>query len=161
MARREQSREDLLAEATALVECIELALPHWTEHVVIGFRRDGAASVYFGEDPAYHFNTHAELRRAYLAGRLIKAEQGYLVAMHRQRTAAAVELISQRCEPAEVARIGAECLQRLQDLSRQLSAQQFTVVGQVPPQVDVLGQVQSWLSTVTARFVIAQSPRVT
>ncbi len=70
MARDESSREDLLREATALVERIEL-VPHATDpliaasdlfdkHIVAGFRRDGALSVFFGEDPVYHFNAEGE-----------------------------------------------------------------------------------------------------
>ena len=70
MARDESDREDLLREATALVERIELAPADAAddEHIVAGFRRDGALSIYFGADPVYHFNSAGELRRAYCDG---------------------------------------------------------------------------------------------
>ena len=48
MARHEEDREDLLAEATALVERAELVVEGAAESVVIGFRRDGCASIYCG-----------------------------------------------------------------------------------------------------------------
>ena len=53
MARQEQEREDLLREAVALVERIEVQTAREQGTVVIGFRRDGAASVYF-DDPDGH-----------------------------------------------------------------------------------------------------------
>src|SRR5204863_2544475 len=78
MAREESSREDLLREATALVERIEL-IPNGSTsdgRIVAGFRRNGALSVFFGEDPVYQFNAAGELRRAYTDGKLLKADRG-------------------------------------------------------------------------------------
>src|SRR5215216_4505512 len=93
MAREGSSREDLLREATALVERIEL-LPRTTdrsmvasdlvgEHIIAGFRRDGALSIFFGEDPVYQFNAAGALRRAYCDGKLLKAARGRLAALQR------------------------------------------------------------------------------
>ena len=64
MAREEQDREDLLREASALVERAEVALADGATRVVLGFRRDGCASFYFGSERAYQFNTDDALRRA-------------------------------------------------------------------------------------------------
>ncbi len=160
MARREQPREDLLAEATALAERIELALPDRPDHVVVGFRRDGAASVYFGEDPAYHFNSAGELRRAFLDGQLIKAEKGKLVALQRRRSDTTVALLSHECDASQAARICEECQHRLQELERRLVAEQFEIVGQIPSTADVLGRARAWATAIIAGFAIAQSPRV-
>lgn len=68
MARDESRREDLLREATAFVERIELVPSSSTSKaaetpIVVGFRADGALSVFFGEDPAYQFNAAGELLR--------------------------------------------------------------------------------------------------
>src|SRR5690606_4241518 len=93
MARQEQDREDLLKEATALVERVELAIDGMPEHVVVGFRADGCASFYFGPEPVWHFNTSQELRRAYVGGLLYKAEQGRLVSLQRNRTSGQVQLL--------------------------------------------------------------------
>ena len=77
---RNPNREDLLREATALVERIEL-VPHRdrqfdaSEPIVVGFRADGALSIFFGDDPVYQFNAAGELRRAYCDGLLFKAVQ--------------------------------------------------------------------------------------
>jgi len=73
MAREEEPREDLLREATALVERVELQIEGFAETIVAGFRRDGAASFYFGQDFVFQFNTANQLRRGYVEGRLFKA----------------------------------------------------------------------------------------
>src|SRR6184192_244955 len=99
MARVERDREDLLAEATALVERVELEVAGWPGHVVLGFRASGCGSVYFGADEAYQFNTTGELRRAYRDGALYKAERRRLVRLARQRTAEEVQLIRHELNP--------------------------------------------------------------
>src|SRR4051794_11841558 len=93
MARHESDREDLLREATALVERVELTMAGSEEPIVIGFRRDGSCSMFFGADPVYQFNTQAELRRAFREGRLVKAEGGRLVALERRREAGQLVLL--------------------------------------------------------------------
>src|SRR5689334_1384312 len=72
MAREEHQREDLLREATALVERAEIRLPGCEAAIVVGFRRDGAPSFFFGDDFVVQFNPHHELRRGYWNGRLVK-----------------------------------------------------------------------------------------
>ena len=64
MARNEEDREDLMAEATALAERVELTVPQESDFVTAGFRRTGHLSLYFGQDPAYHFDEEGRLRRA-------------------------------------------------------------------------------------------------
>jgi hypothetical protein len=86
MARHEAEREDLLAEARALVDRAEYQVPGEEQPVVAGFRANGAMSLYFGEDPALHWNSQGELRRAYTGGLLYKAEHGQLVSLRRERT---------------------------------------------------------------------------
>ena len=61
MAHDDGHREDLSAEATALVRRAEFVAPaadrpNDESPLVAGFRRDGSLSVYFGEDPVYQFN---------------------------------------------------------------------------------------------------------
>src|SRR5688500_8421146 len=96
MAQRESNREDLMREATALIERAELVLPGAAEPVVVGFRRDGSASFFFGADPVYQFNAAGELRRAYVGGLLYKAVSRHLVALRRERTETETILLS--CE---------------------------------------------------------------
>src|SRR5437870_346539 len=116
MAQRETDREDLLAEATALVERVELSIEspsnadfaaslatRGTKHdpIVAGFRRDGSLSIFFGGDPVYQFNARGELRRAFVNGLLYKAVQGKLAALRRVRSADETQLVRHDLTPAE------------------------------------------------------------
>ena len=79
MALFPEPREDLLSEATAMPERGELTVPGESAAVFVGFRRDGAASIYLGEDPVLHFDTHGRLRRMYFSSEQIVAQRGRLV----------------------------------------------------------------------------------
>ena len=145
MAKQEEDREDLLREATALVERAELEIYGISEPVVAGFRRDGAASFFFGQDIAYQFNSACELRRGYFKGKLMKAERGRLVELTRQRTADSVDLVRHELTPLESAQFLGEAGKRLQMLHQILKDGKFRVVGQVPPEGAVVDRVRNWL----------------
>lgn len=161
MARQESDREDLLREATALVERIELAAPDSTEveHVVAGFRREGALSIYFGADPAYHFNSAGELRRAYIDGLLYKARDHRLVAMARVRTEEEVRLVSHVLRQDELQAVLTSMRDRLARLSEQIERDRLTIVGQAPVDADVLGRIALWLQG-SVRIQVAAQPHV-
>jgi hypothetical protein len=159
MAEREQHREDLLAEATALAQRISLQLPGDREATIIGFRRDESASFYFGAVRAYHFTSTGELRRAFVGERLYKAQRGNLVAMRRRRKANVVELVSRALGTDEERRFVDETRSHLDRLKQALASGSLAVVGQVPKQADVLGRVRDWLARFGGSVTIAQSPR--
>lgn len=145
MARDEQDREDLLADAVALVHRAELRTVGSAESIVVGFRSNGCASVYFGADPAYHFNTRNQLRRAFVDGALYKAERGLLVALARQRRSDEVCLLRRDLGVEETAAFLAGARARLQQLADALAAGACTILGQVPPDADVTGRTTVWL----------------
>lgn len=154
MARDESNREDLLREATALVERIELVPGTWSfpsveiaqsESIVAGFRVDGALSVFFGDDPVYQFNAAGELRRAYSGRLLIKASHGRLISLSRVRDDHQVQLVRHELtDPQQIAFL-AKMTEFMRALAELLSASGFEVKGQVPADADVLGRVRSWL----------------
>jgi hypothetical protein len=161
MAREESEREDLLREATALVERIELAAAgaEDREHIFAGFRADGALSIYFGADPAYHFNSDGELRRAFCDGWLIKAEAGRLVAMERRRQEQEVQLVRHELADDAQAAFLASMSRRLHDFEQRLRSSALAIVGRVPADADVLGRLLT--SFAQNRIVkIAKSPHV-
>jgi hypothetical protein len=160
LAREEQDREDLLAEAVALVERVEIELPDSGGRVIAGFRRDGCGSVYFDADPAYHFNSRHELRRAFAGGRLFKAQRGCLVALQRVRTASEVQLVRHELSDAETTEFLRELAWRLQSLEASLRAGAFRLLGQVPESANVIGRCLAWLPQVGRRAPIAASARV-
>jgi hypothetical protein len=169
MAREESSREDLLREATALVERIELvrrnigrttpATNASSGRVVAGFRPDGALSIFFGEDPVYQFTAAGELRRAYCDGVLLKAVRGRLATLQRVRTQQEVQLVRHELSEAAEAAFVARMAGYLRELASSLDANRFEIVGQVPPGADVLARLRAWLAT-HDQWPIAARPNV-
>ena len=156
MARHEQDREDLMAEATALVERVELKIPGEAEPVVLGVRSSGCLSIYFGADPALHFNTLGELRRGFIDSRLLTAEQGRLVLMTRQREAGEVQLLRHELDAAQTQAILDLLSTRLAQLTTALHGQTHEVLRQVPP--EPAWNTTLWLGRIPAQLQIAQEP---
>ena len=158
MARREQDREDLLAEATALVPRIELLVDGREQPVVLGFRRTHAASVYFGADPVYQFNSCHELRRAYRDGFLYKATRGTLARLERVRCAGRVELRRVDLDGTATARFIESAQLELQRLRERLQRGDYRVVGSVPATDEPLSVALEWLINLPSPLRVASSP---
>ena len=165
MARDQSSREDLLREATALVERIELritspigAAHDRDDHVVVGFRANGSASFFFGDDPVYQFNSAGQLRRAYCGGLLFKATHGRLVSLQRVRQQSETQLLSRQLTDIEQLSFTDEMQTRLRELAGTLQNGCFEVIGQVPAEADVLDRVRNWLATHDG-LPVAATPR--
>jgi hypothetical protein len=158
MARQEEDREDLLKEATALVERAELAVEGFADPVVIGFRGDGCASVYFGPDPAWHFNTNNELRRAYAGGVLYKAERRRMISLERLRTEGEVQLLRTDLDAKSHDLLLAQANDALVRLRERLASFHFRIIGQVPPEGDVTGRICAWLDSLSTPLGVADSP---
>jgi hypothetical protein len=159
MAREGHDRENLLAEAKALVERASVALPGCVEEVLVGFRRDGGASFYFGAEPVYQFTSVGHLRRAFVGGLLYKAERGRLVSLTRRRTSVAVELVHQQLSASAQRAFLANLRRHLDALRDALAGGDFHLVGQVPEGADVIGRVRAWLEQRAGPIDIAGSPR--
>jgi hypothetical protein len=158
MARHEADREDLLREATALVDRVEWILPDREDPVVLGFRRDGSGSVYFGADPALHFNAAGELRRSFYEGLLVKAERGRLVALTRQRSPQQVELLRDVWDDERTGRFLARTQELLETLHRALHAGACRETGRVTEDDEFDGRVERWLDSLRTGIRIAQRP---
>lgn len=102
MARHEADREDLFAEATALVRRAEFSIDGHPDVIVVGFRRDGALSVYLGADPVFHFNAAGRLKRAFIDDKLYRTQGDTLAELTRRRTATETILHRHDLEPPDV-----------------------------------------------------------
>jgi hypothetical protein len=160
MAREESSREDLMREATGLRPRIEFTTDDEPAPVIVGFRRGGAASVFFGEDPVVQFNARGELRRGFFQGRLIKAERGRLAMLTRVRAETQTQLVRREMNAAETAEFLREVQRRLLALRDALTSGNGRVLRQVPEDDDVLGAVLAWLNSLEKSLPIARSPGV-
>lgn len=152
--------EDLLLEATGLNPRIELQCGD-DEPIVVGFRRDGSGSVYFGQQFVVQFNARGELRRGFRNGRLLKAERNQLVELTRDREAEVVYLVRHELDPAEQQRYLDQVWERLQRLAALLRTGEHRVRGSVPADAPVEQQVAQWLEKILAQpLKIASRPGV-
>jgi hypothetical protein len=158
MARDQHERENLLRDATAYARRVEFRDAEGRE-VFVGFRASGGASVYLDQDPVYHFTSAGELRRAYVAGELIKAVRRQLVTMHRERTPAEVQLVSRPLDEVTSKALMVTMEAQLTLLADSLRNESLTVVGSVPNDAEVAAEVLAWLEGLLAKeMVIANSP---
>ncbi len=160
MARHEQDREDLLREATALVERAEVKLASQQDSVVVGYRRDGSLSIFFGADPVYQFNTSQQLRRAFVAGRLYRAERGKLISLRRVRHQNATTLLRHDTTAEEQTALLEQLTRACQEFQARLASGDFTLIGEVPPQANVVARAEQWLRALPTPVEIAQRPNV-
>jgi hypothetical protein len=161
MAREEHAKEDLLRQATGLAERAELVVPSFAEPIVVGFRDGQAASVYFGEEPVYHWNFQGQLRRAYLAGKLVKAEQGRLVSWRKQRDAGQVQMIREEFTTRQQTQFLEALDAKLNQLHSALRDGQFELVGQVSQSHPSVVQLTlAWLEHLPRPLRIADVPNV-
>jgi hypothetical protein len=162
MARDEQSREDLLAEATNLVERVSLRLCtplDSNDEVVAGFRRDGSLAIYFGQERVYQFTSVGELRRAYVDGLLYKAQRGNWIVMRRERTSESLHLVSSPLNEADTSHFLRQMQCYLQHLKWAIATQAHVVLGQVPADGKQLAMLLDWLQIHGGNISIANSPR--
>lgn len=158
MARHESDREDLLREATALVQRAEFQLPGEAEPFVAGFRRDGSFSLYCGGDQVVQFNSAGQLRRGYFDGKLLKADKGKLVWLTRERTAEAVLLHSRELAAAEVTQTLERSSQLVTRFCAALAAGTFSLTGQVPPEENIVPRILAWRAALPLPLQIAPAP---
>ena len=145
MARHESEREDLLREAAALRERVELELPGGGATVVAGFRDSGALSVYFGGDTAIHFDESRRVRRAFCDGLLYRSQGQTLAQLTRVRTEAATELRRHDLLPDELHAFLERLRCSLQSLVDALQAGTARCVASVPPQSDLRPRLLAFL----------------
>jgi hypothetical protein len=160
VARDAHPREDLLRDTRALMPRVLIRAEIEGEHVdvLFGFRGD-ALSIYFGDDPAFHFNSRGELRRAFVNERLIKAERGQLVSMTPKRSSDQTTLAASTMSDVAASALLNDLGRRLLAMARLLSTNDVTVLGCHPEGADPLPQICAWL-TAHPQPAIAMSPRV-
>ena len=121
MARTETDREDLFAEAVALVRRAEFrvpSLPDAENPVVAGFHRSGRVSVYCGGATADHFDPDGRLLRAFrlaenAAPRLYRSQSTTLAELRRERTDDRTTLLRRDLSAEEFALFLCDACERL------------------------------------------------
>jgi len=161
LARDAHDREDLLRDARGLSPRVQLEveLSAGPAELFAGFRGE-SLSLYFGQDLVFHFNDRGQLRRAFVAGLLLKSDGGRLVAMRRERTDAEVSLLSRSLEEDEERTLLADLERRLRELAEALAADLFRVVGEAPAAGNAMPRLRTWLADRRSPIELAASPHV-
>ena len=149
--------EDLLADATALVHRAKIELPPGTDPIVLGFRANGALSLFFDPEVAYHFNQHCQIRRVFLHGERYKAEQGQLVCVRRLPGLRNVRLQITAIKPRQLEHILAVLDERLRCWQALLHDGNYRLIGQISTRGDVAQRLSNCIPELI-RHRIANSP---
>ena len=158
MARDEDSREDLLREATALVQRVELQVEGFAEPIVAGFRRDGAASFYFGQR-CFISIQHRRPTPPRLSRRpTVQSRSRPIGAIDAPRTADEVDLLRHECKADEEREFLAIDGPKTIRVATSVWSRVLSVLGQIPPDGNVAGRVGDWLSIQADPIPLACSP---
>jgi len=137
MARHETDKEDLICDATALVQRAELQCAVLDVTITIGFFRDGRGTIYFDQDPFYQFGSDGRLRRAFEDGLLFRSQGTTLARLDRHRTSTEpsgqVTLQRSDLSPEELKEFRQRMSQRIARLQSTILDGQFTILRAVTP----------------------------
>ena len=156
MAKQEYDREDLLRDGKQMPVRAECQIDGVA--VVIGFRRQGQVSLYFGPDPVFQFNVARELRRVFYNRRRFAAIQGKLCELTRHVEGGKVQFVSGEIDANdELAILGVlyENLGKLQ-MAIESAASEWNVIED--GSLELRKKLSDWLAAVSVSMVVAESP---
>lgn len=148
MAKNETDREDLMREAIALTERVELRVPGFDEFVTVGFRKNSAMSVFVSQDPVYQFDPEGRLRRAFVDGFLYRSQHVTVARLQRVRTAEATQLLRYDLAVDELQVFHDAMRKTLAELLHQFQKNSVSVVRAVPQDSDLLPKIVAGLEAV-------------
>ncbi|TWU09640.1 hypothetical protein CA54_48820 [Symmachiella macrocystis] len=151
MAVHESDREDLMKEATALRRRCELSLPDDDNTVIAGFHEDGRFSLFFGADPAFHFDDVGRLRRGFCCGDLYRTQGKTLARLTRHREAGKSHLLRHDLTPEELATFLGTMDQRLIHLQDCLQSDSFIMGQQIPATPSLIPNILNSLTLIGSR----------
>ncbi|RLT20103.1 MAG: hypothetical protein DWI29_04335 [Planctomycetota bacterium] len=146
MAQHEGDREDLMREAVALPDRVELSVDGFDALITIGFRANSAMSIFIGQDPVYQFDPEGRLRRAFVDGRLYRSQHTTLAMLKRERTDTQTLLLRTDLAEDALQSFRGTMLFSLQLLEQKLNAAAFSIRRSVPESVSHITRIQSALA---------------
>jgi len=148
MAVHESDREDLMKEATALRRRCELSLPADNNTVIAGFRENGRFSLFFGADPAFHFDAVGRLRRGFCRGDLYRTQGETLARLTRHREAGKSLLSRHDLTREELATFLETMDQRLSHLHDCLQGDCVEIIQQIPAAPTLIPDIMDALTLI-------------
>lgn len=161
MAKDAHDREDLLREATAYDLRLEVNLDGFADTIFVGIRNPGACSVYVGQDKVFQFNTQQQLRRAFWRELMLGAYQHQLYWLKRSESPdERVRMTRVPVNSAELNEFLLDVETTLRQLKESLLSSACEIVGQLPEETDVVGDVVAWLARWDLPVSLAQHPGI-
>jgi hypothetical protein len=148
MARNESDREDLIREAIAMIRRTELVADDLSEPITIGFRSNGAMSVFVGQDPVYQFDPAGRLRRAYVGGSLFRSQHSTLAKLTRRRTPEQTILQRHDLNTEELQQFRRDMGSCLTSIRIALSGGRLKQVRTVPADADLIPEILNFLTSI-------------
>lgn len=141
MARYEDDREDLIREAVALPNRVELSVAGFDELITIGFRPNSAMSIFIGQDPVYQFDAESRLRRAFVGGLLYRSQHTTLAMLRRERTESQTLLLRTDLDDSELELFRHTMQGLLAMLHQKLTASEYETLRSVPETADHVSRI--------------------
>ncbi len=148
MAKHEEDREDLIREAVALPDRVELCVTGFEEPITIGFRSNSAMSIFVGQETVYQFDAEGRLRRAFVDGLLYRSQHSTLAMLRRERTETQTLLLRTDLGDAELALFRDRMRVLLNQVHQRLTASDFKVLRSIPESADHISRIVSALAAV-------------
>ena len=148
MAQHEVDREDLMREAVALPDRVELSVNGFESLITIGFRSNSAMSIFIGQDPVYQFDPEGRLRRAFVDGLLYRSQHTTLAMLKRERTDTQTLLLRTDIADDALQSFRGTMLFSLQILEQKLNSADFTIRRSVPDAISHITRIQSALASI-------------
>ena len=148
MAQLEEDREDLMREAVALPDRVELSVDGFESLITIGFRSNSAMSIFIGQDPVYQFDPEGRLRRAFVDGLLYRSQHTTLAMLKRERTETQTLLLRTDLADDALLKFRETMRRSLELLEQKLESTAFRVVRSVPESVSHIARIQTALASV-------------
>ena len=152
MARNEDDKEDLMREASALIERIEISMEINAAGMIVtaGYRRDASLSLYFNQDAFYQFTETGLLRRAWKDGLLYRSQGDTLAALFRNRSSGQVIMERTDLNPVQLAEFRAEMTRNIEELTQNLQSNSVIVRRVAGPDGDLLTKIELSLAEILA-----------
>ena len=148
MAVNEDDREDLIREAVALPDRVELSVAGFEAPITIGFRANLAMSIFVGQDPVYQYDPDGRLRRAFVDGLLYRSQHTTLAMLKRERTETQTILLRTDLGNTELALFQETMSDLLRLLYQKLVGSEFRTLRSVPESADHVLRILAALKTV-------------
>jgi len=146
-----------MADATAYVNRVELAIDSMNSVVVAGLRKDNTLAVYFDQDPMYQFNADGQIRRGLVDGVLYRAQGGTLSRLSRHRTDDETVLKRTDLSSTQLAEFLNALDERIQSLASSIEHGNASVTESVP--ADAGHQILAIVAK-RLKLVLQASPRI-